>query len=80
MPTLQSAAGAVSVGLPVLTSGATSDLMSGSEHLPGVSAIGAMAQLGARLHGMQKVEGSSPSGSSQISSFPPISYVNPLDN
>ena len=26
--------------------------------------IGAMAQLGARLHGMQKVEGSSPSGSS----------------
>ncbi len=28
---------------------------------------GAMAQLGARLHGMQKVEGSSPSGSSLVS-------------
>ena len=28
---------------------------------------GAMAQLGARLHGMQKVEGSSPSGSSVVS-------------
>ena len=27
--------------------------------------IGAVAQLGARLHGMQKVEGSSPSGSSK---------------
>ena len=30
---------------------------------------GAMAQLGARLHGMQKVEGSSPSGSIKISLY-----------
>ena len=37
----------------------------------GVSAIGAMAQLGARLHGMQKVEGSSPSGSIKNSIYMP---------
>ena len=28
--------------------------------------IGVMAQLGARLHGMQEVEGSNPSGSSRL--------------
>ncbi len=30
-----------------------------------MTAAGAMAQLGARLHGMQKVAGSSPAGSSR---------------
>ncbi len=35
---------------------------------------GAMAQLGARLHGMQKVRGSSPLGSSDVSNAGAVSY------